>query len=261
MFIDLYQVDAFTSAVFGGNPAAVCPLPEWLPETLMQQVAMENNLSETAFFVPEEGRFGLRWFTPEVEVDLCGHATLAAAHVLFRELNLSTDLIRFDTLSGELTVQKNDQTLSMDFPANPAFPAELPDELRRGLGLEDAECYKSKDYHLVLETRREVEDLDPDFHQLKKVDTRGIIVSAKGDEVDFVSRFFAPSVGIDEDPVTGSAHTTLTPYWSERLGKNELTARQISKRGGELTCRLSGDRVIIGGEAQTYLRGEIQIPD
>lgn len=261
MFVDIYQVDAFTSAVFGGNPAAVCPLPEWLPDPLMQQVAMENNLSETAFFVPVEDRFGLRWFTPEVEVDLCGHATLASAHVLFRELDISSNIIRFDTLSGELTVQKSNQILNMDFPANHAVPAELPDDLRRALGIENAECYKSRDYLLVLESRREVEKLDPDFRQLKNVDTRGIIVSAKGEEVDFVSRFFAPSVGIDEDPVTGSAHTTLTPYWAERLGKNELTARQISKRGGELTCRLSGDRVIIGGEAQTYLRGEIQIPD
>lgn len=261
MKLDLYQIDAFARGIFEGNPAAVCPLAEWIPDGLMQQIAMENNLSETAFFVEVDGRFDLRWFTPEAEVDLCGHATLASAHLLFHHLGYGSDTIFFDTRSGELTVSREGDLLLMNFPAARPEETELPAGMEQALGVTPGKCYRATDYLLILDREQAVRDLEPDFTAMKKIDTRGVIVTAPGEEVDFVSRFFAPAVGINEDPVTGSAHTLLTPYWSGRLGKRDLRARQISKRGGELRCRLLGDRVEIGGYAKTYMTGIITIPD
>lgn len=260
MKLDIYQVDAFASELFKGNPAAVCPLGAWLPDQQLQNIAMENNLSETAFFVPDGGRYRLRWFTPKAEVDLCGHATLAAAHVLFSHLNYAEDEISFDSRSGVLRVRREGACYMMDFPAARLKREAPPLDLYHALGGAIAdEVYKDNDFLWVLEAEEDVRGMEPDFRLMEKVDTRGVIVTAPGDEVDFVSRFFAPSVGVDEDPVTGSAHTMLIPYWAKRLNKDRLTARQISRRGGELTCRMNGERVEIGGEAQTYLTGTIQI--
>jgi len=261
MKFPIYQVDAFTDNVFGGNPAAVVPLNEWLGEEMMQQIAMENNLSETAFFVKDgEDSFGLRWFTPEVEVDLCGHATLATAHTLFTELDYKEEEIRFDTKSGRLTVRREDDWYVMNFPAVEMTEVEAPPILFQALGIPTTnKTYKSDDYMVVLESEEDIENLSPDFKFLKEVDARGIIVTAPGDTVDFVSRFFAPQVGIDEDPVTGSAHTKTAPYWAKRFGKNELSALQISKRVGTLQLSYLGDRVEIKGNAVTFLRGEIEI--
>jgi len=260
MKIPMYQVDAFATKLFEGNPAAVVPLKDWLPEEQMQQIAAENNLSETAFFVKEGEGYHLRWFTPLVEVDLCGHATLASAHVLFNELGYEGKLIRFQTRSGELTVGREDGRLRMDFPADDMPKAQAPDDLFKALGIQKTkEVYKSDDYMVVLDTEAEVAALEPDLRLLKSVEARGVIVTAPGEQVDFVSRFFAPQSGVDEDPVTGSAHTKSTPYWSRRLEKKELEARQISQRGGSLSCRMNGDRVEIIGSALTFLKGEIQL--
>ena len=256
--LPIYQADAFNDHQFGGNPAAVVPLKEWLTDDEMQNIAAENNLSETAFFVEEGEGFRLRWFTPAVEVDLCGHATLATGHILFEELEYDKEEIIFKTHSGLLTVKKEDDRLSMNFPAVEPERSEGPAILFQALGIQrTSEVYKSDDYMVVLDSEQEVADLQPDFRLLNEVDARGIIVTAPGDEADFVSRFFAPQSGIDEDPVTGSAHTKTTPYWSKRFGKDELEARQISERIGELTCRMKGDRVEILGKAVTYLKGEI----
>lgn len=257
----MYQVDAFASKLFEGNPAAVVPLDEWLPDELMQQIAEENNLSETAYFVEEkEGVYGLRWFTPTVEVDLCGHATLASAHVLFNELGYTGKQIRFQTRSGELIIEKQEERLVMNFPADDMPQTKAPGTLFKALGIPpSAEVYKTDDYMLILNSEAEVAALEPDMNLLKTVEARGVIVTAPGDEVDFVSRFFTPQSGVDEDPVTGSAHTKSTPYWSRRLGKGTLKARQISRRGGDLTCRMLGDRVEISGEALTYMKGEIRL--
>lgn len=260
MKLPVYQVDAFSRSLFGGNPAAVVPLQEWLPEGQMQHIAMENNLSETAFFVPQGDGFELRWFTPVTEVALCGHATLATAHVLFNELDYKQAEVSFYTQSGELKVRKNGRLLAMDFPAASSKKVETPGALLKALGNEKAiEVFKSDDYLVVFGSEKEVAGLQPDFAALQKVDARGIIVTAKGNKVDFVSRFFAPKVGVNEDPVTGSAHTKLIPYWSSKLGKNELRARQISPRGGEVYCKMRGSRVEISGEAITYLTGEIRL--
>ncbi|MEX2477027.1 MAG: PhzF family phenazine biosynthesis protein [Gracilimonas sp.] len=260
MKLPIYQVDAFTSELFSGNPAAVVPLEEWLSDEQMQHIAAENNLSETAFFVKEGNSYRLRWFTPTVEVDLCGHATLATAHVLFEELGYSEDEIIFKTRSGLLTVSKKEGLLLMNFPADNMEKAEAPAVLFRALGVPQTfEVYKSDDYMVVLNSEKEVAALNPDIRMLSEVEARGIIVTAPGEEVDFVSRFFAPQSGVDEDPVTGSAHTKSTPYWSKKLDKEELKARQISKRGGDLICRMKGDRVEIAGNALTYLKGEITI--
>lgn len=263
MKIKLYQVDAFASRVFEGNPAAVCPLKEWLPDEIMQQIAMENNLSETAFFVEQENGYGLRWFTPKAEVDLCGHATLATAHVLFHHLDYERKSISFFTNSGELTVvRKETGRYAMNFPVSSLSREAPPQDLYHALGGEIAdEVYKADDFMLVLDIEEKVRKIIPDFSQLAKVDTRGVIVTAPAEDenIDFVSRFFAPAVGINEDPVTGSAHTMLTPYWAKKLGKNELMARQISARGGELKCKLmDNDRVEISGQACTYMVGEIE---
>ncbi len=259
MKLPIYQVDAFTKNLFGGNPAAVCPLDEWLNESVMQKLAMENNLSETAFFVPEEDGFRLRWFTPAIEVDLCGHATLASAHVLFNHRDYEKDEITFFTRSGKLTVRKEGAHLMMNFPADEMAEREPPIELFTALGIERTEVRKSDDYMVILDTEAEVAELNPDMRMLKEIDARGVIVTAPGNSVDFVSRFFAPQSGVDEDPVTGSAHTKLAPYWAKRLEKDELTARQISQRGGDLICRYKGERVEILGEAVTYLIGEFSL--
>lgn len=259
MKIPLYQVDAFTSEIFHGNPAAVCPLEKWLPDTTLQNIATENNLSETAFFVPRENEYDLRWFTPTVEVDLCGHATLAAAFVLFNELAFSGNEIRFHSRSGVLTVARNGDILTLDFPSRPPEKCNTPEALVRGLGKAPTQVLKSRDYVAVFDSAEDVKNLQPDFAALKALDCLGVIATASGKDCDFVSRFFAPKAGIDEDPVTGSAHCTLIPFWAGRLGKAKLFARQISKRGGELFCELAGDRVRIGGKARLYLRGEIFI--
>ncbi len=261
MELKIFKVDAFTSRLFGGNPAGVLPLESWLPDETMQLIAMENNLAETAFFVPSSDGFHIRWFTPKVEVELCGHATLASAHVIFNHLGFQGEEIRFGSLSGPLRVFREKSRIMLDFPADPVDPAEPPEDLYKALGREPLLCYRGKtDYLLVYESRWEIESMKPDFGLLGKVDARGVIVTAPGQEVDFVSRFFGPQVGIDEDPVTGSAHTTLIPYWSRQLAKNEMSARQLSARGGFLLCRHKGNRVEIGGEAVTYLEGFIKVP-
>lgn len=262
MKLPLYQVDAFADNVFEGNPAAVCPLDEWLDDELMQQIAMENSLSETAFFVEQEGSYRLRWFTPATEVDLCGHATLASAHVLFEHLGYDESEIRFDSNSGILNVQKEDEKLLMNFPAAELNETLPPRSLDDAVGVPLKELYRDTDYLYVVESEDQVRNLNPDIRALKKADVRGIIVTAPADEsndYDFVSRFFGPAVGVDEDPVTGSAHTMLTPYWSQRFGKDELVGRQVSARGGTVYCHLQGDRVELGGRACTFLQGEIAL--
>jgi predicted PhzF superfamily epimerase YddE/YHI9 len=261
MEIQLFQVDAFTPHVFRGNPAAVCPLEHWLPDPVLQAIASENNLSETAFFVPEDNGFRLRWFTPTTEVDLCGHATLASAFVVFKYLLPEAGEVRFETRSGRLAVRQAGARLVMDFPARPPVACMVPDRLLQGLGGTPRLVLRSRDYFVVYESEREIRDLQPVMEDLRDLDALGIIVTAPGEEVDFVSRFFAPGAGIPEDPVTGSAHCTLIPYWASRLGRCELSARQISQRGGELGCRLVGDRVEIAGEAVLYLHGTISLPD
>lgn len=258
--LKIYQIDAFAEKAFTGNPAAVCPLEEWLPDELMQKIAMENNLAETAFYIPEGDGFHLRWFTPAVEVDLCGHATLATAHVLFEHLNYTQKVINFQTRSGLLQVEKKGEILKMNFPVTPFEKTETPQDLIEGLGIQPLETYKSDDYLLVVESEEIVQNLQPNLLKVAEVEARGVMVTAPGKEVDFISRFFAPQSGINEDPVTGSAHTVLIPYWAKKLGKTELTARQISPRGGNLFCTLVGDRVEISGKAITYLIGEIFVP-
>ena len=261
--LKIFQVDAFTDKVFGGNPAAVCPLEEWLDEGLMQKIAAENNLSETAFFVKRGEGYTIRWFTPVTEVALCGHATLASAHVLFRHLGHKKDTIHFYSLhSGPLPVSRNGKILTLDFPADEYRKAAAPQEILQALDTLPRECYKGNtDFMLVYDNEEEILACSPDMGLLRRSDVRGVIITAPGKEVDFVSRFFAPGSGVDEDPVTGSAHTTLTPYWSRRLGKVKLTARQLSKRGGDLLCEFAAERVRISGKAVTYLTGEILIPD
>lgn len=257
----VYKVDAFTSQLFGGNPAAVCPLETWLPEHTMQQLAAENNISETAFIVLENNRYYIRWFTPATEVKLCGHATLAASHIIFSELKHAESIIHFDCLSGPLTVTKTgDGKLTLDFPANPPQPVtadEIPEGLFEGLSIENGLVFNTSfDYMVVLPSQKIIEELNPDFKTLAKVKARGVIATAKGDVSDFVSRCFYPQSGIDEDPVTGSAHTIMVPFWANALNKNILSAIQISKRKGVLDCELKGDRVLMSGTAVTYLKGE-----
>jgi len=256
--LKIYQVDAFTDTLFGGNPAAVCPLEEWLPDETMQKIAMENNLSETAFFVKDENEFHIRWFTPKVEVSLCGHATLASAHVIFNYLALNGEEIRFNSKSGLLTVKKEKELLTLNFPTDPIRPANPPSYLINAMKVKPLEIYQGRtDYLLILGSQNEVESAEPDLPLLKKLPVRGVIISARGDASDFVSRFFAPGSGVDEDPVTGSAHTSMIPYWANKLGKAEMTAVQLSPRKGHLFCKYLGERVEIGGRAVTYLTGEI----
>lgn len=257
MELPLFQVDAFTSRVFGGNPAAVCPLESWLPEEMMQAIAAENNLAETAFFVGREGRYHLRWFTPTVEVPLCGHATLASAFVIFHYLKPELEAVTFDSLSGELTVTRENGRLTLGFPSLPPEPAAAPERLSEGLGAHPLDVRKARCWLAVFAAEEEVAGLQPDMRILGGMDP--VICTAPGREVDFVSRFFAPSHGIDEDPATGSAHCTLTPYWSRRLGRTTMRARQISKRVGELWVEMAGERVRISGHAIPYLRGTIQV--
>lgn len=263
--LPLFQVDAFTHRLFSGNPAAVCPLPAWLPDELLQSIAAENNLSETAFFMAVDNIYELRWFTPAAEVKLCGHATLASAYVLFECLGHAQDTIRFQTRhSGELQVSRQGSMLWLDFPAQASEPVhELPEELTAGFGAQPQQWRVGPNYMGVFNSESEVAALAPDMRALAQLSDRCVIATAPADdpEVDFISRYFAPNHGVDEDPVTGSAHCMLAPYWGARLGKNTLRARQISARGGELQCELAGERVRIGGQAQLYMTGEIQLPD
>ena len=255
----IYQVDAFSTKVFGGNPAAVCILKEWLKPETMQSIAAENNLAETAFVVKRESDYEIRWFTPAIEVALCGHATLASAHVLFEHLKYDKNTIQFYSRhSGNLSVTKNDDLLTLDFPQDEVEKVTPSETILKAFDKKPLEVFKGKtDYLLVYENQKDIEACDPDHSILKNSNARGVIVTAPGDDVDFVSRFFAPGSGIDEDPVTGSAHTTLSPFWSQRLGKTKLKATQLSERSGTLLCEISGDRVKISGKAITYLVGEI----
>jgi len=260
MELTIYQVDAFTNERFKGNPAAVIPLERWLPDDLMQHIAQENNLAETAFLVPEGDGFRLRWFTPAVEVNLCGHATVATAHVLYEHLDYKKSQIEFQSKSGLLTVQKIDNQYILNFPTDTLMPVQNLLDIAQALGRLPQEVLKGReDWMAVFETQEEIENLKPDFRKVAELGGRGLIATAPGNEVDFVSRCFFPQSGIEEDPVTGSAHTTLTPYWANRLNKNELNAKQLSSRGGTLHLKLLDDRTEIGGGAVTYLVGKIFI--
>lgn len=256
--LKIFQVDAFSNKIFGGNPAAICPLNEWLPADLMQNIALENNLSETAFFVPKNDQFELRWFTPTIEVDLCGHATLASAHVIFSNGYSNDEITFFSPRSGILKVKKNGDLYTMNFPSDVFEKVSTPTQIIEGLNIQPIEVFKGKtDYMVVVENQSVVENLKPDFKLIAELDARGIIVTAKGDTVDFVSRCFFPQAGVDEDPTTGSAHTSMTPYWAKQLNKNQMNAIQLSTRKGHLQCNYLGDRVEISGHAKTYLKGEI----
>ena len=259
MELPIYQIDAFSSDVFKGNPAAVCPLSEWLPPETMQSIAAENNLSETAFFVPKGNDYSIRWFTPASEVKLCGHATLGSAYVLFNILGYENDAIRFDSKSGILKVTKQDDWLTLDFPKQPPVPCDTPLELIAAFNVEPIECLVSEDHIAVFENETDIETANPNYDQLKKLDSRGVIITAKSMHYDFVARFFAPKVGVPEDPVTGSAYTQLAPYWATKLGKKKFKAKQMSLRGGELYCEIFGDRVLISGKAAKYMEGKITI--
>lgn len=261
MKIPLYQVDAFTDKLFGGNPAAVCPLEHWLPDNLLQAIASENNLSETAFFVKVGDHYSIRWFTPKNEVDLCGHATLASSYVIFTYLNPQTDNITFHSASGPLTVKKIDNAFELDLPVLHFEPSPAPSELIEALKIDPIEVYQSKDYVVVLKDEQQIRNVQPDFAKLEQVKSRGVIITAPGREFDFVSRFFAPKVGILEDPVTGSAHCVLVPYWAKRLGKDTLRAKQLSKREGEIVCTMQNDRVLLKGKAIEYLSGSLTISE
>ncbi|HUA37196.1 MAG TPA: PhzF family phenazine biosynthesis protein [Candidatus Sulfopaludibacter sp.] len=262
MKIPYFEVAAFTGKPFGGNPAGVCALPRWLSDATLQNIAAENNLAETAFFVGAGADYELRWFTPEMEIDLCGHATLASAFILFSQPGFRNNPVRFHSrASGILTVAREDEILTLDFPGWPATPCPAPDALVRGLGRQPVAVLRARDYLAVFASETEVRSLQPDFSRLKTLDAFGVIATAPGGDCDFVSRFFAPKAGVPEDPVTGSSHCTLVPYWSQRLHRMRLFARQVSKRGGELFCRQADDRVLIGGKAVLYLRGEIKLID
>ena len=259
MELSLYQIDAFASKLFEGNPAAVVPLDEWLPDKTMQSIAEENNLSETAFFVPKDNGFHIRWFTPKGEVDLCGHATLATAYVLFDSLGYKRDKIEFDSRSGLLLVTKDNERIVLDFPAQPPVLCDIPKEIGKAFDIGPIECLKSEDYIVVFEREIDIESAKPDFDQLFKLDLRGVIITAKSSRYDFIARFFAPKYGIPEDPVTGSAYTQLAPYWASKTGLKRFRVKQVSSRGGELTCELVDDRVFISGKAIKYLEGKIRI--
>jgi PhzF family phenazine biosynthesis protein len=259
MKIPLYQVDAFSNRPFAGNPAAICPLEKWLPDEVMQSIATENNLSETAFYVRDAARYDLRWFTPAVEVDLCGHATLAAACVILDIRRETADpRIVFRTKSGELAVERDGDSYALDFPSRPPQPCVVHPGLAEALGAAPKKVLAARDYLCVFETEEQVVALAPDMAKLAEMDRFAVIVTAPGRDCDFISRFFAPSAGVPEDPVTGSAHSTLIPYWAEQLGKTKLFARQRSRRGGELWCELRGDRVRIAGHAARYMQGAIE---
>jgi PhzF family phenazine biosynthesis protein len=261
MTIPYYEIAAFTSRPFGGNPAGVCILKEWLPDQVMQAIAAENNLAETAFIIERQKHFDIRWMTPAIEIDLCGHATLASAHVVFTYLGRRHNRVIFQSASGELTVERIDQRLVLDFPSRPAAPCAPPAGLAEALGAEPTAVAKGRDYLAVFDRPEEVAALAPDFEAVAKLDAQGVVVTAPGDDCDFVSRYFAPRAGIPEDPVTGSTHCVLIPYWSKRLGRKELRARQLSRRGGELFCEDRGARVGIGGKVVLYMAGAIQLPE
>jgi predicted PhzF superfamily epimerase YddE/YHI9 len=257
--LPIYQLDAFAGRVFAGNPAAVCPLEAWLPDATMQAIAAENNLAETAFFVGRNGNYAIRWFTPTVEIDLCGHATLAAAAVVMTRMETNLRHIRFSTRqAGDLFVARDGERYVLDFPSWPPKPAVVPEGLVRSLGARPLQVLAARDYLCVLTDAAAVKALRPDMAALKRLD-KAVIATAPGEDCDFVSRFFAPGHGIDEDPVTGSAHCILTPFWAERLGKTRMAARQLSPRGGELSVELKGDRVAIGGQVVPYLEGTIHV--
>jgi PhzF family phenazine biosynthesis protein len=259
--LPIYQVDAFADSLFAGNPAAVVPLEAWPSDRLLQQIAAENNLAETAYLVPVGDGYELRWFTPAVEVELCGHATLAAGYVVFRFLRPGTARVEFQTRkAGPLAVAERDGLLTIDLPARPPVPIDMPPGLVEALGARPAQVLAARKLVAVFETAAEVAALDPDFRKLGALDFEGVVATAPGEGgVDFVSRFFAPQFGIDEDPVTGSAHAVLTPYWAQRLGRKILSARQISARGGDLACEDLGPRVALSGRAQLYLTGQIRV--
>ena len=259
MQLTMYQIDAFASQLFEGNPAAICPLTTWLPDDLMQAIAMENNLSETAYFVKTANGFHLRWFTPAHEVKLCGHATLASAYVIFNLLGYTQDTIVFDTLSGPLTVTRQGEWLEMDFPAQPPQPCTTPKEIIAAFGRQPVACLKAEDYIVVFDDERFVREAKPDMRALAQLDLRGVAITAPSKEYDFVTRFFAPRYGIDEDPVTGSAFTQLIPYWAQQLNKKNFNAKQVSARGGEVRGELHDDRVRIAGQAVKFLQGQIEV--
>ncbi|WP_273821030.1 PhzF family phenazine biosynthesis protein [Pseudomonas asplenii] len=259
MQVAIFQVDAFASRVFAGNPAAVCPLDHWLTDEQLQAIAAENNLSETAYFVQQGDVYELRWFTPLVEVELCGHATLAAAWVILNKLGVDAPVLSFSTRSGELRVRRSGSGLTLDFPAKTAEPCTPPADLLPALGLESADVLATDDFIVVVPDEQIVEKLKPDFARLKGLPLRGVVVTAQGREFDFVSRWFGPNVGVNEDPVTGSAHTSLMPYWAGVLDKQILTAQQGGLRKGQLRCEMAGDRVLITGESVLYMVGEITL--
>ncbi len=260
MRLKLFHIDAFTSRVFRGNPAAVCPLEKWPDEALMQAIAAENNLSETAFFAPDGEEFRIRWFTPTTEIDLCGHATLASAWVLYEERGYKGERIVFRSRTDRLEVTRERDRMVLNFPARPPKKVDAPTGLGVGLGLKPKAVLAARDYLCLFESEQQVRDLKPDFAALKNLD-RMVIVTARGKDCDFVSRFFAPGHGVDEDPVTGSAHCTLVPYWAHELGKKKLHAVQVSRRGGELFCEHVKDRVKMAGQAVKYLEGIIEVPE
>lgn len=262
MQLSIYQVDAFAGEVFRGNPAAVCPLAHWLPDAVMQQIAAENAVAETVFFHPQADGFAIRWFTPDIEMDLCGHATLAAAHVIVRHLGYPGGEIRFDSASGPLRVIVDGTRLCLDFPSRVALPADLPAVIAEAMGQAPLAVLKSRDYVLVYEDEAAIRALRPQQAILDRInlDPGGVVVTAPGNAVDFVARYFTPQATIFEDPVTGSAFCSLIPYWAQRLGKSSLHARQLSSRGGDLWCQQLGDRVSIAGEAITYMEGVIHLP-
>lgn len=259
MQVSFYVVNAFSKQPFGGNPAAICPLDAWLPDQLMQQIAAQHNLSETAFFVPTSEGFDIRWFTPTIEVALCGHATLASAFVLFNQLGFSGEKILFDSKSGSLRVTRSKDLLTLDFPTQAGQSTAITSAMIDALNAQPQEAIAGEDLLLIFTNEDEIAALTPDFLQIKQLPYRGVVVTAPGDRVDFVCRFFAPAAGINEDPVTGSAYTKLIPYWSRRLGRTSLRARQISARGGDIVCELTGDRVLISGAATLYAKGEISL--
>lgn len=256
----MYQIDAFSDRVFGGNPAAVCPLDTWLPDDVLQAIAVENNLADTAFFAPEGDDFRLRWFTPVTEVDLCGHATLASADVLFRILGYQGAGARFHTRSGVLTVECRDGLYAMDFPAAMPSPCTADPALVESLGVQPVDTLRAFDHVVLLDSEAAVRRVTPDFSRMSALDLRGVVVTAPGDTADYVARCFYPKLGVNEDPVTGSAHCETAPYWALRLGKQELRAEQLSTRGGLVWCEVRGDRVILRGRAAHYMTAEITLP-
>ena len=259
MKLSLYQIDAFTSEVFKGNPAAVVPLDVWIADELMQKIAAENNLSETAFFVPEGNGYRLRWFTPVAEVDMCGHATLASAYVLFECLGYEKETIIFETESGRLEVSRGSNGYTMDFPLQPLQRCDISKQIEVAFGMKPIETFASMDYVVVFEDEATVKNAKPNIPLLKELDLRGVCITAKGSDADFVLRFFAPNIGVDEDPVTGSALTLVAGYWAEVLKKETLSVKQLSQRGGEAVCHLNGDRIGISGSAVKYLEGVITL--